>query len=54
MPKVLEFRNVDELNNFLDKNLMVSRWEVIPISRMFENPTTKLLTSCMTYVLVMN
>lgn len=54
MSRVIEFRNVDELNDYLNNNLMVSRWEVIPISRMFENPKTKLLTSCMTYVLVMN
>jgi hypothetical protein len=54
MSKVLEFRTVEELNRYLDNNIMKSQWEIKVVARMFESPTTKLLTSCLTYILVMN
>jgi hypothetical protein len=54
MVRVLEFKNVDLLNDYLKDNVMISRFDIIPVSRLFENPNTKLITSCMTYVLIMN
>lgn len=54
MPKVLEFKSVDLLNEYLRNNVMVSKWEIHVVARMFENPNTKLLTSCMSYILIMN
>lgn len=51
MVEVKEFRNVQELNLYF-KDHKLEIFEVIPIARMFENPQTKLLTSTMTYVLV--
>jgi len=50
--QVLEFRNVKDLNNYFEDNLMLNRWEVIPIARMFE--VNGKMTSCMTYILVIN
>jgi len=50
--KVLEFRNMTELNEYikdLDYKLIHS---IIPIARMFDNPKTNMFTSTITYILV--
>ena len=48
---VREFRHVDELNEYLRNNILKS-FEIIPIARTYINPTTKLLTNSMTYILI--
>jgi hypothetical protein len=50
--KVYEFHNILELNEHL--GIYKVDGEVIPISRTFINPTTKLLTSTMTYILIIH
>ena len=52
MPKIIEFKNVDEINEYLEHTPMMHHWEVHIIARMFENPSTHLLTSCLTYILI--
>lgn len=54
MLEVKEFKTVEELNEYLqsDKKIRLS-YTVVPLTRMFESPTTKLIVSCITYVLIM-
>lgn len=52
MVAVMEFKNVDDLNAYLDGRKM-PQFEVIPVARMFEHPQTKQLVNSLTYVLVM-
>lgn len=54
MPKIVEFRDVFDLNEYFSKNIMMHAWEVIPVHRQFTNPKTGLMTSTITYVLIMN
>ena len=53
MVLVLEFRSVEEINKYL-QGKKLPQFDITPVQRMFENPNTKLLTSCMSYVLVIN
>ena len=48
---VKEFRHVEELNEYL-KNTALRGFEVIPLARTFVNPSTKLLTNSITYILI--
>lgn len=52
MVEVLEFKNVEELNDYLEITKFPFNFEIIPISRMFEHPQSKLIVSCITYVLI--
>ena len=54
MVKVLEFKNVNDINEYFSNHVMMKQFEVIPIERRFTNPNNKLITSCVTYILVMN
>ena len=54
MVSVMEFKNVNDINEYFSKNRMMKQFEVIPIERRFTNPNNKLITSCITYILVMN
>lgn len=54
MVYVMEFKNVDLLNEYFSKHAMIRQFEVIPLERRFTNPNNKLITSCITYVLIMN
>ena len=55
MVKVMEFRDVSHINDYLkNRGKIVPQFEIIPVERRFINPNTKLLTSCITYVLVLN
>lgn len=54
MVRIQEFKNVNEINEYFDSHKMMHQFEVIPIERRFINPNTKMMTSCMTYVLIMN
>ena len=54
MVSVLEFKNVNDINEYFSKHTMMKQFEVIPIERRFTNPNNKLITSCVTYILVMN
>lgn len=53
MVNVKEFKNVDDINAYLSGRRM-PQFEIIPIQRNFENPNTKLMTSCMSYILIEN
>ena len=50
MIKVTEFRNVNDLNDYLSK--INTQCQVIAMNREFTNPKTMLLTSTINYVLV--
>jgi hypothetical protein len=54
MVKVLEFKSLQDINEYLDNRLMKSQFDIIPVSRMFEHPQTRLIVSCITYVLIEN
>ena len=54
MVKVIEFRDVHELNKYLDNEKHLPQFEIKVVPRQFENPSTKLLTNCLTYVLILN
>jgi hypothetical protein len=48
---VKEFRHVEELNDYLDRNKLKA-FEIMPLTRTFVNPSTKLLTNSITYILI--
>ena len=52
MTKVTEFMNVNELNNYLREHIIIHHFEIVPVAKMFEHPTSKLIVSCITYVLI--
>lgn len=52
MTEVLEFKNVNEINKFLEGKVMLTRFEVIPVARTFQHPETKLMVNSISYVLV--
>lgn len=54
MTKVFEFKNIREIQDYLDNNLIMTRFEIIPVPKMFEHPTTKLIVSCISYILIIN
>lgn len=49
---VTEFRNVKELNEYLYEKSVLIEAHVIPLERRFTNPSTKLVTSVITYILI--
>lgn len=53
MVTVIEFKSIEELNNYTHDKLLLNA-RVIPVSVLFENPKTKLLTNTIRYILVMN
>ena len=54
MVEVIEFRDVHELNKYLREHEHLPQFEIKVVPRQFENPNTKLLTNCLTYVLILN
>lgn len=54
MVEVLEFKNVDELNRYLEHKVFAHQFDIIPVNKMFEHPQTKLIISCITYVVVIS
>jgi hypothetical protein len=54
MTEVKEFKDIFALNEFLKGKLFMHRYDIVPVPRMFENPTNKLIVSVITYVLIMN
>lgn len=54
MTEVLEFKDVFALNKYLAENRLKSEFEIVPVSKMFENPTNNRLMNTITYVLIIN
>lgn len=52
MLQVHEFKTIEECNKYLKENRVVISYDIIPISRMFENPTSKLIVSCISYIVI--
>jgi hypothetical protein len=50
--EVKEFKNVTELQDFIDSHKAISKYEIIPVARMFEHPQSKLIVSCISYILI--
>ena len=50
--EVKEFRNVTELQDFLDNDKPVSSYQILPVARMFEHPKSKVIVSCVSYILI--
>jgi hypothetical protein len=53
MVEVLEFKNVNEINNYL-KGKLLPQFEIKPIARTFQHPESKLLVNSISYVLILN
>lgn len=51
--KVFEFKNVEDLNKYFDTLNDSFIYDVVPVSRMFDNPKTGLLTNTITYVVIL-
>jgi hypothetical protein len=49
---VKEFKNITELQDFLNQDVPLSSYQVLPVARMFEHPKSKLIVSCISYVLI--
>lgn len=50
--RAYEFKSLEEINNFFKNKSSMIQTEVTPVERRFINPNTKLLTSCITYVVI--
>ena len=53
MVEVLEFKNINELNNYLHGKLM-PQFEVKAVPRTFQHPESKLFVNSISYVLILN
>lgn len=53
MVEVLEFKNITELNDYLRGRKFASEFDIIPIAKMFENDSGKLI-NVTSYVLVLS
>ena len=54
MVVVKEFRNLNELNEYLDSITHMPQFDIKPVSRTFEHPQTKILVNSISYVLILN
>lgn len=49
---MLEFKGVNDLNEWFDTHKTPYQFEIIPVPRMFQHPVTKEFVNSITYVLV--
>jgi hypothetical protein len=54
MVKVFEFKNVQEINEFLSDKRLLHQFDVIPVPRSFEHPVSRLMVNSISYVLIEN
>jgi hypothetical protein len=52
MIEVLEFKGVNDLNDYLGQNRLVGEFNIIPLAREFDNLNTKMKVSTITYILI--
>jgi hypothetical protein len=53
MVEAIEFRDVFDLNKYLNDHPKMPQFDIIPVARVFTNPKSGLMTNTITYVLIL-